>query len=88
MINIKSNSFMKYSIKASSIAKVRRYTLRNPKLFGITPKQPIVLQIQQNYFRFFALVLLKCGTFSIMMNFDYSGNNSERNKTKETTTNG
>jgi hypothetical protein len=44
---------MKYSIKASSIAKVRlRYIKESEIIFGITPKQPIVLQIQQNYFRF------------------------------------
>jgi hypothetical protein len=32
MINIKSNSFMKYSIKASSIAKVRLRYIKELKL--------------------------------------------------------
>jgi hypothetical protein len=71
--NTKSNSFMKYSIKASSIAKVRlRYILRNPKLCLGSPLKPIVLQIQQNYFGSFAACALKMWNFSIMMNFDYS----------------
>jgi hypothetical protein len=41
-------------------------------MFGITLKTDSVANQQQNYFRFPAACALKNGTFSIMMNFDYS----------------
>jgi hypothetical protein len=60
ILNTKSNSFMKYSIKTSSTAKVRlRYILKSKLCLGSVDFPSL-------------LVLLKCGTFSIMMNFDYS----------------
>jgi hypothetical protein len=60
-------------------------------MFGITPEQPIVYQIQQSYFwdLFSASFFKKCSSFSILMNFtSESRNNSERNTPRANAKNG
>jgi uncharacterized OsmC-like protein len=66
---------MKYSIKASSIAKVRlRYILESEIIFGITPKTADSVANPAELFlgSFAACALKNVERFSIMMNFDYS----------------